>query len=228
MTLNQNLKEVLEKIEAAKSKSPWSQRVELIAATKTRDNLMIEELYHLGVKTIGENRVQEAENKFLSFPGFENIKKRFIGHLQSNKINKCLKLFDSIDSIDTLRLAKKINNALDKNNQKIECLIEINTSGEIQKHGFNPQATDEITSCFRLSRLNIVGLMTIGPNTENEATKRDAFVLLRKLKNKINNKLGYQAITELSMGMTNDYELAIQEGSTKVRVGTGLFGPRNY
>ena len=76
MTLNQNLKEVLEKIEAAKSKSPWSQRVELIAATKTRDNLMIEELYHLGVKTIGENRVQEAENKFLGFPGFENIKKR--------------------------------------------------------------------------------------------------------------------------------------------------------
>ena len=228
MTLDQKLKKVLDKIEAAKRKSPWGQEVELIAATKNRDILLIEELYHLGVKTIGENRIQEAENKFLGFPGFENIKKRFIGHLQSNKTNKCLKLFDSIDSIDTPRLAKKVNNALGKTNQNLECLIEVNTSGETQKHGFKPQVTDEIISCFRLSRLNIVGLMTVGPNTENESTRREAFVLLRKLKNQINNKLGYQAITELSMGMTNDYELAIQEGSTMVRVGKGLFGARNY
>ena len=228
MILEQNLKKVLDKIEAAKNKSPWGQQVELVAATKTRDILKIEEIYHLGVKTIGENRIQEAENKFFGFPGFENIKKRFIGHLQSNKTNKCIKLFDSIDSIDTLKLAQKVNRALDKKNSKFECLIEINTSGEPQKHGFKPQVTDEIISCFKLSGLNIVGLMTVGPNTANESIKRDSFALLRNLKNQINHKLGYRAITELSMGMSNDYELAIHEGSTMVRVGTGLFGARSY
>ena len=228
MTLEQNLKIVLGKIETAKNKSIWGQQVELIAATKNQDISKIEDLYHLGVKTIGENRVQEAGGKFLPFPGFENIKKRFIGHLQSNKVNKCLKLFDSIDSIDSLRLAKKLNNTLYKSSNKIECLIEINTSGEPQKHGFQPQITNDIISCFELNQLNIVGLMTVGPNTRDETIKQSAFTLLRKLKNQINNELGFQVIIELSMGMTNDYELAIQEGSTMVRVGTGLFGARKY
>ena len=228
MILEQNLKKVLDKINTAKNKSNWGQRVELIAATKTRDISTIEELYHLGVNTIGENRVQEAESKFLDFPDIKKIKKRFIGHLQSNKVNKCLKLFDTIDSIDTLKLAKKVNSALKKNSDKKECLIEINTSKEPQKHGFQAQITDDLISCFELSSLNIVGLMTVGPNTKNISTKRGAFVLLRKLKNQINNELGSQVIAELSMGMTNDYELAIQEGSTMVRVGTGLFGTRKY
>tara|TARA_B100001142_G_C14223999_1_gene612714 strand:- start:185 stop:874 length:690 start_codon:yes stop_codon:yes gene_type:complete len=228
LTLEQNLKIVLDKIGQSKSKSVWGQQVELIAATKTRNILTIEELYHLGIKTIGENRIQEAEKKFLGFPGFENIKKRFIGHLQSNKTKKCLKLFDSIDSIDTIKLAKKINNTLQETKKKVECLIEINTSGEPQKHGFQPQITSELISCFDLKQLNVVGLMTVGPNTNSERSKRGAFILLRELKNKINNELGFQAIKELSMGMTNDYELAIQEGSTMVRVGTGLFGARNY
>jgi len=215
LTLEQNLKTVLGKIETAKNKSIWGQQVDLIAATKTQGISKIEDLYHLGVKTIGENRVQEAESKFSPFLGFEKIKKRFIGHLQSNKVNKGLKLFDSIDSIDSLRLAKKLNNALYKSSNKIECLIEINTSGEPQKHGFQPQITNDIISCFELNQLNIVGLMTVGPNT-------------RKLKDQINDELGFQVIIELSMGMTNDYELAIQEGSTMVRVGTGLFGARKY
>ncbi len=228
MTLEQNLKTVLGKIETAKNKSIWGQQVDLIAATKTQGISKVEDLYHLGVKTIGENRVQEAEGKFSPFPGFEKIKKRFIGHLQSNKVNKCLKLFDSIDSIDSLRLAKKLNNALYKSRNKIECLIEINTSGEPQKHGFQPQITKDIISCFELNQLNVVGLMTVGPNTRDETIKQSAFSLLRKLKDQINNELGFQVIIELSMGMTNDYELAIQEGSTMVRVGTGLFGNRKH
>ena len=228
MTLEQNLKTVLGKIETAKNKSIWGQQVDLIAATKTQGVSKIEDLYHLGVKTIGENKVQEAAGKFSHFPGFENIKKRFIGHLQSNKVNKCLKLFDSIDSIDSLKLAKKLNNALYKTSNKIECLIEINTSGEPQKHGFQPQITNDIISCFKLNQLKVVGLMTVGPNTRDETIKQSAFTLLRKLKDQINNELGFQVIIELSMGMTNDYELAIQEGSTMVRVGTGLFGTRKY
>ena len=139
MILEHNLKRVLDKIRTAKNNSNWDQEVELIAATKTRTISTIEELYNLGVKTIGENRIQEAESKFVDFHGFKKIKKRFIGHLQSNKINKCIKIFDTIDSIDTLKLAKKVNNALNKNSKKKECLIEINTSNEPQKHGFKLQ-----------------------------------------------------------------------------------------
>ena len=182
----------------------------------------------MGIKTIGENRVQESEKKFSYFPGFEKIKKRFIGHLQTNKVNKCLNIFDTVDSIDSLNLATKVNKASKNINKKTECLIEVNTSREPQKNGFSPKITDELISCFRLKELNIVGLMTIGPNTSNENNLRSTFILLRELKPQINNELGSIVLTELSMGMTNDYEIAIQEGSTMVRVGTGLFGARNY
>ena len=213
MSLEKNLKQVLKKIEASKKKSNQGQNVELIAATKTREISTIEECYHLGIKTIGENRIQESEKKFSYLPGFEKIKKRFIGHLQTNKVNKCLNLFDTIDSVDSLKLATKINNSSKKINKKTDCLIEVNTSGESQKNGFSPKITDELISCFKL--------------TNNERDLRSAFILLRKLKHQINTELGSLLLTELSMGMTNDYELAIQEGSTMVRVGTGLFGERN-
>ena len=228
MNLEKNLKQVLENIASSKKKSSWGQSVELIAATKTRELSTIEECYQLGIKTIGENRVQESEEKFSYFPGFEKIKKRFIGHLQTNKVNKCLNIFDTVDSVDSLKLATKVNKSSKIINKKTECLIEVNTSSEPQKNGFSPKITDELISCFRLTDLNIVGLMTVGPNTNNEKTLRSAFILLRQLKDKINNELGSVALTELSMGMSNDYEVAIQEGSTMVRVGTGLFGVRNY
>ena len=227
MSLENNLKQVLEKIEASKKKSNQGQKVELVAATKPREISIIEECYHLGIKTIGENRIQEFEKKFSYFPGFEKIKKRFIGHLQTNKGNKCLSLFDTIDSVDSFKLATKINKGSKKINKKTECLIEVNTSGESQKNGFSPKITDELISCFKLPALNIVGLMTIGPNTNNESDLRSSFILLRKLKHQINNELGALLLTDLSMGMTSDYEVAIQEVSTMVRVGTGLFGDRN-
>ena len=228
MSLEKNLKQVLENIESSKKKSSWGQSVELIAATKTRELSTIEECYQLGIKTIGENRIQESEEKFSYFPGFEKIKKRFIGHLQTNKVNKCLNIFDTIDSVDSLKLANKVNKSSKNINKKTECLIEVNTSSEPQKNGFSPKITDELISCFRLTDLNIVGLMTVGPNTNNENNLRSSFILLRELKHQINKELGSTVLTELSMGMTNDYEIAIQEGSTMVRVGTALFGARNY
>ena len=228
MNLEKNLKQVLENIASSKKKSSWGQSVELIAATKTREISTIEECYQLGIKTIGENRVQESEEKFSYFPGFEKIKKRFIGHLQTNKVNKCLNIFDTIDSVDSFKLANKVNKSSKNINKKTECLIEVNTSSEPQKKGFSPKITDELISCFRLKELNIVGLMTIGPNTNNENNLRSSFILLRELKRQINKELGSTVLTELSMGMTNDYEIAIQEGSTMVRVGTALFGARNY
>jgi len=228
LSLEKNLKQVLENIESSKNKSHWGQNVELIAATKTQEISTIKECYKLGIKTIGENRVQEAEKKLSYFPGFEKIKKRFIGHLQTNKVKKCLNIFDTVDSLDSLKLATKVNKASKNINKKTECLIEVNTSSEPQKQGFSPKISDELISCFKLTELKIVGLMTVGPNTNKEKKLRSAFILLRKLKHQINNELGSANLTELSMGMTNDYEIAIQEGSTMVRVGTGLFGVRNY
>ena len=226
MSLENKIKEVLEKIETARKTSPFNQKVDLIAATKTRDISQIQDCYNLGVLNIGENRIQEAEKKFAEFPGFNELKKRFIGHLQTNKVNKCLRLFDTIDSVDSFKLAKKINSS--STEKKTECLIEINTSKEPQKHGFNPTVSEDLISCFTLKNLEIVGLMTIGPYTSEEKKTRNAFKLLRTLKEDINSELGEYKIKELSMGMSGDFEIGVQEGSTMVRVGTGIFGARNY
>jgi pyridoxal phosphate enzyme (YggS family) len=210
LSLENKIKEVLEKIETARKTSPFNQKVDLIAATKTRDI----------------SQIQDAEKKFAEFPGFNELKKRFIGHLQTNKVNKCLRLFDTIDSVDSLKLAKKINSS--STEKKIECLIEINTSKEPQKHGFKPTVSEDLISCFTLKNLEIVGLMTIGPYTLEEKKTRNAFKLLRTLKEDINSELGEHKIKELSMGMSGDFEIGVQEGSTMVRVGTGIFGARNY
>jgi hypothetical protein len=115
--------------------------------------------------------------------------------------------FDTVDSIDTTKLAKKLNAAPKKNKKKVECLLEINTSKEPQKKGFPPKLTKDLVSCFNLPELNIVGLMTIGPNTRNEKQVRNSFSELRNLKDKINKEIGINGIKELSMGMTNDFEI---------------------
>ena len=228
MSLEQNLKDVLNKIKKEKEKSSFKQEVQLIAVTKTRSISIIKECYNLGLRNIGENRVQEAAEKFIHFDGFEKTKKRFIGHLQTNKVNKCLNLFDTIDSVDSYRLASKIDTSARNKNIKIECLLEINTSGEKQKHGFKPETNKELLSCFDLKNLNIAGLMTVGPNTQDKNKIRKSFSLLREIKESINKNISTNVLTELSMGMSGDYDIGIQEGSTMVRVGTGLFGKREY
>ena len=228
MSLEQNLKDVLNKIKQEKEKSSFKQDVQLIAVTKTRPISIIKDCCNLGVRNIGENRVQEAAEKFIHFDGFEKTKKRFIGHLQTNKVNKCLNLFDTIDSVDSYRLASKIDTSARNKNIKIECLLEINTSGEKQKHGFKPEINKELLSCFDLKNLNITGLMTVGPNTQDKNKIRKSFSLLREIKENINENISTSVLTELSMGMSGDYDIGIQEGSTMVRVGTGLFGKREY
>tara|TARA_B100000575_G_C22964432_1_gene557001 strand:+ start:112 stop:792 length:681 start_codon:yes stop_codon:yes gene_type:complete len=226
LAIDQNVRLVFDRINNAKKRSPYNQDIELIAATKTRDVLQIQTCYELGISSVGENRIQEAEKKLKELPCFNSIKKRFIGHLQTNKVNKCLRLFDTIDSVDTLKLAEKINSS--SQFKKTECLIEVNTSGELQKKGFKPKLSKELISCFSLKNLDVVGLMTIGPHTTNEKEIRSSFQALRVFKEKINQELGENKLTELSMGMTNDFEFGVEEGSTMVRVGTGIFGPRNY
>ncbi len=156
-----------------------------------------------------------------------DVEKRFIGHLQSNKTKKCVNAFDAIDSIHSLKLLKKVSKECEKIDKKIKVLLEINTSGETQKKGFSAGDTNEIFQCFEIKNVQVVGLMTMAPFTKDEKKIRSCFSLLRKKKNDLNKSLPSKPLKELSMGMSNDYEIAIDEGATQIRLGTVLFGARN-
>jgi len=223
MSLKDTIKSVQLKIESAQKRGGFSHPVQLIAVTKTHPFSLIEECYDAGITAIGENRIQEASKKFRSFDSMPHLSKRFIGHLQSNKVNKCLELFDTIDSVDSVRLLKRISNTASDQERKIHVLLEINTSGETQKHGFLPDQLNEIRECFNIPNINIEGLMTVGPLTIDKEKIRNSFIQLRELKDTMNQP----GLKELSMGMSGDYEIAVEEGSTMVRLGTALFGVRN-
>ena len=227
MSLKKNLTNINDQIRSIENEVAYGHRVKLIAVTKTRDFQTINSAYECGVRSLGENRVQEAESKFESFENMPSLEKRFIGHLQSNKVKKCLSLFDTIDSIHSLKIAKRINNHLIQENKKIKTLLEVNMSGDEQKNGFSPENIEEMIHSIGFSALGVEGLMTIGPNSRDEKETRKAFEGLRVLKEKLNSEIKKEALTELSMGMSGDYKIGIQEGSTMVRVGTGLFGKRN-
>ena len=226
MSLKRRLETILNNIEKTKQSSSINNEILLVAATKTRPLSTIEEVYSLGVRQIGENRIQEAVSKFDSFETMPEITRRFIGHLQSNKINKFLKLFDTIDSIDTFKLANKINSKIANENRTIDGLIEVNTSGDKTKKGFEPKLTDDLIQCIHMKNIKINGLMTLGPFSRDPKETRASFVRLRKFLDVLNKELGEEKLTSLSMGMSGDYEIAIEEGSTMIRVGTSLFGIR--
>ncbi len=222
MSLKDTIKSIRLKIESAQKRGGFSHPVQLMAVTKTHPFSLIEECYDAGITTIGENRVQEASKKFTSFNSMPYLSKHFIGHLQSNKVNKCLELFDTIDSVDSVKLIKRISNTASHQERTIHVLLEINTSGETQKHGFLPDQLNEIRECFNIPNINIEGLMTVGPLTTDKEKIRNSFIQLRELKDTMNQP----GLNELSMGMSGDYEIAAEEGSTMVRLGTALFGAR--
>jgi len=225
MTLDGKIKTIKTRIKKAQKKTGINHPVKIIAVTKTHPFSTIKECYKSNLFSVGENKIQEAEKKFETFKDMPKIEKRFIGHLQTNKVNKCLGLFDTIDTIDSFRLAKKISNSADRLGKKITGLIEVNTSGEAQKKGFLVNEVEKIMSCLDLPRLKIVGLMTMGPNTKNTNQIRGSFRILKELKNSINQNRTNK-ILELSMGMSADYEIAVEEGATMIRLGTILFGKR--
>ncbi|MCP4704859.1 MAG: YggS family pyridoxal phosphate-dependent enzyme, partial [candidate division Zixibacteria bacterium] len=173
---------------------------------------------------IGESRLQEAKQKIQELGKIANW--HMIGHLQINKVKKAIQLFDLIHSLDTLKLATEINRRAESLNLKVDCLLEVNSSGEQSKYGFDPDET--ITAIKKLEDfkyINIRGLMTIGPHTDNMDSIRKAFTLMRGLF-KEGQKIVGDKFSILSMGMSSDYELAIEEGSTMVRIGTAIFGNR--
>ena len=226
MSLKDAIKSIRSKIESAQKRGGFSHPVQLIAVTKTHPFSLIQECYEAGITAIGENRIQEATKKFASFDSMPDFARRFIGHLQSNKVNKCLELFDTIDSVDSVKLLKRISNTALQQERTIHVLLEINTSGETQKYGFLPDQLDEISECFNLPSISVDGLMTVGPLTTDKEKIRDSFIQLRALRKKINQSVIQSDMLELSMGMSGDYEIAVEEGSTMIRLGTALFGER--
>jgi len=156
------------------------------------------------------------------------LEKRFIGHLQSNKVNKAIDLFDTIDSVDSLKVASRIGSRCEYSQKEMSVLLEVNTSEEKTKSGFSPENIELMLACIEVSGISVKGLMTIGPRTTNENKIRKAFQSLNLLMENINDQISPDTdpLIELSMGMSNDYEIAVEEGATQVRLGTALFGPR--
>lgn len=211
------------------------QDVTLMAVTKTVSAELIEAAYRAGITFFGENRVQEAAAK-ISPTLWHELERpammpqwHLIGHLQTNKAKKALELFQVIQSVDSLRLAEALQHQAELASQKVEIFIEINTSGEVSKFGAPPaEALTLAKNVAALSNLHLTGLMTIGALTNEPAVTRRCFRRLRELQDEINAaKLPGVNIRHLSMGMTDDFELAIEEGSTLVRVGRAIFGARS-
>jgi hypothetical protein len=197
----------------------------LVAVTKTRSIKEINEAISLGIKSIGENRVQEAEIKFQKIS--KKVEKRLVGHLQSNKIKKAISLFDSIDSVGSYVLAQKISNHCQEKGKTQRILIQINTSEEKTKSGFLLSEKKDILKCFSLPNLQVDGLMTIGPLSKDQNKRKKAFQSLKDFFSIVNKIISPEKqIKELSMGMSDDFLLATKEGSTMIRVGTNIFGTR--
>ena len=223
------LKSVQERIEAAKARSNREQDppVQIVAITKTFPTSAIESAYKAGIKNIGENRIQEAAQKFPHLAELPRLTKRLVGHLQSNKVGKAVDLFDAIDSIDSLKLAHRLNRLMTEPHSNYESLLQVNTGQESAKHGFHPEKIETLLEVLELKNLGVKGLMTIGVFTSDETTTRKTFKKLRQLKERLNKYLSEESqLTELSMGMSSNYEIAVEEGATMVRIGTALFGER--
>jgi hypothetical protein len=232
MNIASNLAEVRERIaQAARRAGRDPGEVALMAVSKNHPAAAILEAIAAGQRLFGENRVQEFAGKCdEARAASRDSMFHLIGHLQSNKAARAAELFESIDSVDSLRLAERLNEAAARLNRRLDVLIEINVGGELAKSGLDPGA-EELQRLLdaqpRLSNLTIRGCMTVPPFTPDPEGARDCFRQLRELCERLRARSGL-ALPELSMGMSHDFEVAVEEGSTCVRVGTALFGSRSY
>jgi PLP dependent protein len=198
--------------------------IAILAVTKTFPADRIRDAVEAGLTDIGESRVQEAESKFAELGHLGEY--HLIGHLQSNKVKKAVQLFDVIQSVDSLPLAQEISRRAGELGRTIDCLIEVNSSGEEQKFGVSPDHILELLRDMQvLPSIRVTGLMTVGPLTEDDDLVRAAFHMMRRLFEQ-GRELAGEPFRILSMGMSSDFQLAIEEGSTMIRIGTGLFGSR--
>ena len=228
-TIENRLEKVMHRIDqaaAACGRNPAS--ITLVAVSKTVSAQDVQQAIAAGVTTLGENYVQEARDKISALENYP-VAWHFIGHLQSNKAKYAVKLFDLIHSVDSLKLARELNKQAQKNDKIQRILIQVNISQEETKSGISVDETlGLIEEIGRLGNLSIIGLMTMPPFFNQPERVRPFFAALRNLRNQIQkNTIPNVSMDILSMGMTGDFEVAIEEGATMVRIGTAIFGERS-
>lgn len=227
--LKENLIKVEENIQKACDKAGRKRsEVTLIAVSKTKPVEMLQEIYDEGIREFGENKVQEMCEKMELMP--QDIKWNMIGHLQTNKVKYIIGKTSLIHSVDSLKLAEEIQKQAVKHDVTADILVEVNIANEESKFGISKDETIQmVRDIAKLDHLKIKGLMTIAPFVENPEDNRLYFREIKQLSVDINNQnIDNVSMDVLSMGMTGDYMVAIEEGATMVRVGTGIFGERNY
>ena len=227
--LCENLKKVEDNVDAACKKAGRSRdEVTLIAVSKTKPVEMLSTIYNQGIRDFGENKVQEMSDKMEQLPS--DIRWHMIGHLQTNKVKYIVGHTTLIHSVDSLHLAKEIEKQAEKKDVTVDILVEVNIAEEESKFGIHKEETYELVRQIAvLPHVHICGLMTIAPYVENPEDNRMYFRGIRQLSVDIaEQNIDNVDMDVLSMGMTGDYMVAIEEGATMVRVGTGIFGERNY
>ena len=227
--LRENLEAVEANIQAACERAGRDRsEVTLIAVSKTKPVETLQEAYDLGVRIFGENKAQELAGKYEVLP--DDIHWQMIGHMQRNKVKYIVDKVDLIHSVDSVRLAETIEKEAEKRNVTVNILIEVNVAKEESKYGLMPEEViDFVDKLADFPHLRVKGLMTIAPFVDDPEENRPIFAHLRKLSVDIAKKnVDNMSMGILSMGMTNDYQVAIEEGATMVRVGTGIFGARDY
>ena len=224
-SIAENLERVREQIaQAAARAGRVAEEIELVAITKTHPAEKVREAIEAGQTLFGESRVQEARAKIPELPS--NLRWHFVGHLQKNKIRHALPLFEMIHSVDSLDVAQDINRIAGEQGMHPRVLLEVNVAGEGSKFGFSPdKLRDQMEELLALPRLSILGLMTIPPLAENAEASRKYFVHLRELRDRLQTEF-HVDLAQLSMGMTEDFAVAVEEGATRVRVGTAIFAER--
>ena len=231
MSIPENISAVRRRIaEAARRAGRRAEEIALMAVSKTHPPERIREVYAAGLRLFGENRVQEFAGKAAALADLLGVDWHMIGHLQTNKAGRAAELFGAVDSVDSVKLAEKLDAAARTLGKKLGVLIEINVGGEAAKSGVAPDS-DELqallTTAPRFEAVEFRGLMTIPPFTDNPEDARPYFRAVRELRDAIAaRKLPAVGLGVLSMGMSHDFEVAIEEGSTCVRVGTAIFGER--
>ena len=224
--ISENLERVVAAVgQAAARAGREPDSIQLVAISKTHDAGKVRAAHEAGQTLFGESRVQEARAKIPLLPS--NLRWHFVGHLQKNKIRHALPLFELFHGIDDVDLARDMNRIAEEDGMHPRILLEVNVAGEGSKFGFKPEILRrEMESLLFLDRLSIEGLMTIPPLAEEAEGSRRFFVQLRELRDLLEKEFSVK-LPELSMGMTNDYVIAVEEGATMVRVGTAIFGERS-
>ncbi len=224
--LEEKLKYVQEKILSSAEKSSRElSEIKLIAVSKTHPISLIMQCYSAGVRDFGENKAIELRDKSELLKN--DITWHFIGHLQTNKVKYIIKNSEYIHSVESLKLAEEINKRAKFYNKVQQVFVEMNTSNEASKFGLRSydELYDLIAKFENLEHVKVIGLMTMAPFTDNEEVARKSFSRLREFRDRISNH--FNSVTELSMGMTNDYAIAIEEGATMLRIGTAIFDKRD-